>query len=698
MHRAPTPRGTASRFKTSATNTSAIVHQHIPALCRVSRLIDAPAWCTRWHGHVNDTRSTSMAAIRHRMDLESCDGFSRGGDAVDRPLLSVLAAACDHSEQHEHRSSLAGRAGAALRRGAARHRRRTTLVGAALFAAAVLVIAAHGVTNAVGRSMGPPQLLAAAGGRDLAACAECAEAKAAFVQEHPEYGYNGWLDAHWGSEVGARLPPGGHYLDFTGSGLYTTSQLAAASAELGSATFGNPHSASPSSARSTAELEQARGMVLEYFRADPQEYVVMFVRSATEALKHVGEFFPWSPEPGWEPPRRVRPGGVSDAAALPAGSCGGGFREPAAAAAHSSFVYLRANHKSVLGIGTYAKLHGAPLTCIDEEAMDAWLASPPPKDAGGVTPEADVTYSLVAYPAKDNFEGRLYPLDWIDKVHARSTPAHRWLVVLDAAAHAATHPLDLSAVKPDFVPISFYKIFGLPTGVGALIARRAAASSLAVSYFGGGSAVDATAEDAWRVLLPPPASLEIGTPPFLDVVQLKHGFGMMRRLGGVEAAERHSQALRLWAAGRLAALRHAGGAPLLRLFGAHGGGRAADERQSGVFAFLVLQPNGSALAAPRVQADAAAAGLHIRAGCVCNPGICHHRLGIRPEEARARALEGAARGGELAPFIYVTRPAPGGGGAAVVRLAAGAVRASLGPLSTFEDVCALIQFLKGYQE
>jgi hypothetical protein len=27
-----------------------------------------------------------------------------------------------------------------------------------------------------------------------------------------------------------------------------------------------------------------------------------------------------------------------------------------------------------------------------------------------------VTHHLVAYPAKDNYEGRMYPLDWIQQV------------------------------------------------------------------------------------------------------------------------------------------------------------------------------------------------------------------------------------------------------------------------------------------
>ncbi|HIQ11754.1 MAG TPA: hypothetical protein EYH29_02680, partial [Caldilineales bacterium] len=39
----------------------------------------------------------------------------------------------------------------------------------------------------------------------------------------------------------------------------------------------------------------------------------------------------------------------------------------------------------------------------------------------------------------------------------------------------------------DFTPISFYKMFGYPTGVGALIARREALRKLVRPWFGGGA-------------------------------------------------------------------------------------------------------------------------------------------------------------------------------------------------------------------
>lgn len=41
---------------------------------------------------------------------------------------------------------------------------------------------------------------------------------------------------------------------------------------------------------------------------------------------------------------------------------------------------------------------------------------------------------------------------------------HNWFVMLDAASFVGTNALDLSKYSADFVTISFYKMFGFPTG------------------------------------------------------------------------------------------------------------------------------------------------------------------------------------------------------------------------------------------
>lgn len=48
----------------------------------------------------------------------------------------------------------------------------------------------------------------------------------------------------------------------------------------------------------------------------------------------------------------------------------------------------------------------------------------------------------------------------------------RCLVLLDAAKGCSTGPPDLSHFPADFVVLSYYKIFGYPTGVGALVVKR----------------------------------------------------------------------------------------------------------------------------------------------------------------------------------------------------------------------------------
>ena len=45
-------------------------------------------------------------------------------------------------------------------------------------------------------------------------------------------------------------------------------------------------------------------------------------------------------------------------------------------------------------------------------------------------------------------------------------------VLLDAAALVGTSALDLRDVPADYVALSFYKMFGLPTGLGALLVRQ----------------------------------------------------------------------------------------------------------------------------------------------------------------------------------------------------------------------------------
>jgi len=97
----------------------------------------------------------------------------------------------------------------------------------------------------------------------------------------------------------------------------------------------------------------------------------------------------------------------------------------------------------------------------------------------------------------------------------------------------------------------------------------------------------------------------------------------------VQAVEQHTQALSSWLTGQLTSLRHSTGAPLIQLYGRH------SEQQQGtgfsqgaIFNFQVLQQDGQPVSFSRIDQEATAAGLFLRSGCVCNPGVS--RLAVRP--------------------------------------------------------------------
>ena len=199
---------------------------------------------------------------------------------------------------------------------------------------------------------------------------------------------------------------------------------------LREAVYGNPHSVNPTSSAATGLVERARRAVLRYFNAPEHEYACIFTPNATGALRLVGEAYPF--------------------------------------ASGDRFLATFDNHNSVNGIREFARARGArtsyvPLRRGDLRVPDGLLERYLDDAATG-------GHNLFAYPAQSNFSGVKHPLEWISLAHERG-----WDVLVDCAAFVPTNRLDLSVYKPDFVPISFYKMFGYPTGLGALIARRDAA-------------------------------------------------------------------------------------------------------------------------------------------------------------------------------------------------------------------------------
>jgi selenocysteine lyase/cysteine desulfurase len=355
------------------------------------------------------------------------------------------------------------------------------------------------------------------------------------------------------------------YLDYTGAALPSQSQLDAHQALVAGATLGNPHADHAPSRASTALVEAARHATLKFLDADPTEYGVCFTANASAAAKLVGESF------------RFGPKGV--------------------------LALTADNHNSINGLREYAVRAGARLQTLplDGELRLADAES-------GLSPRGRGP-RLLAIPAQSNFSGVRHPLSLVSVAQRLG-----YTVLLDAAAYVPTSVLSLRRVKPEFVVLSFYKIFGFPTGVGALVARRDALRRLERPWFAGGTVDWVSIRHRRHRLRPTLEAFEDGTSNYYGIAALQAGFAFMRRVG-IGRLHTHVADLTARLLAGLAAATHANGLPLFQVYG------PLDVRdRGGTVPFNLRDRRGRVIPYETVEARARAAGVAVRGGCFCNPG------------------------------------------------------------------------------
>jgi molybdenum cofactor sulfurtransferase len=461
-------------------------------------------------------------------------------------------------------------------------------------------------------------------------------AEAAFVERHPAYRATRCVDRLRATEY-ARFDAQSHtYLDYTGGGVYAESQLREHAELLQKSIYGNPHSGNPASLAMTDLVERTRASVLEYFGASSDEYIVIFSPNATGALKLVAEAYPFA-----------------------SGGC---------------YLVAADNHNSVNGIREFARRGGAdvvyaPLAQPDLRLDDATLVGLLEKQANGPR--------LFAFPAQSNFTGVQHSLAWIDTAHQLG-----WDVLLDAAAFVPSNRLDLSRWRPDFVSMSFYKMFGYPTGVGALVARREAVERLRRPWFSGGtitfSSVCAAADEGSGFYLSPGvARFEDGTVNYLSLPAVEIGLRWIASVG-VELIKSRTRTLTAWLLETLQDLRHANGQPVVHVYGPR------DTQARGpTVALNFVDPDGCIWDCWHVEQLANARRLSLRAGCHCNPGAREAALGY----TRAH-LDVCFRNKECISFREFQEHIRG--------RVSGVARVSLGVASNFADVYRFGQFARDF--
>lgn len=408
------------------------------------------------------------------------------------------------------------------------------------------------------------------------------------------------------------------YLDNAGAAVYSQSQVDEYAQLCRGSLFGNPRtllnpagnsfsvasshfpflradSISEASSRTTRQIEAVRDQVLRFFNTSRKNYHVVFTSGATAALKMVGECFPW--------------------------------------ASGSVFAHSKHCHNSVLGIREYSlSVSGTECLPVDE------------KDIATLATRPLLAPSLLALTAQCNFTGLKCDLSEFQQAFSKEATSidNRWFTLLDAASWVSTSPLDLSLIRADFVALSFYKIFGFPTGLGALIVRGDSLQQLQKVYFGGGSVSASLSSQRFHQLRPDFRRFEDGTCDFMGILALPTGFRQIASVGGMAAIQQSTMALWRYCVAKMASLRHFGNnSPLVKLYGiASEPGTDSGSRHGPIVSFNLLREDGSWIGYAEVENFAKLERIHLRTGCFCNPGACETYLDLTADDVKRNLAAG----------------------------------------------------------
>lgn len=427
------------------------------------------------------------------------------------------------------------------------------------------------------------------------------------------------------------------YLDHAGTTLYPQSAIRSFARDMTENLYGNPHSASPSSSLSTSVVHDVRKEVLKRFSAPSDQFDLIFVPNATAAIKLVAQAFQDQEEGFW-------------------------------------YGYHKDAHTSLVGVRELAK-NGHHCFRSDEEVKH-WIES-------GVVHPGHL--ALFAYPAQSNMTGYRPPLTWGSQVRATlNLQNNRVYTLLDAASYLTTGHLNLNdqTLAPDFIALSFYKMFGFPD-LGALIVRREAAPVLlSRKYFGGGTVEMVVAVgDSWHHNHQQQIheALEDGTLPFHNILALKHAMRSHSLLypNPVQVAH-HAAVLSRYAYTALESFRHENGRRVVTIYKDPAGQYGDSQSQGPIISLNIHDRNGMLIGKTRVEALACACGFQLRTGSLCNPGGIATMFDFRPWEMRRNFSHGMRCGDDL-DFL-------GGKPTGVVRI-------SLGAMTTKGDIERFLDFI-----
>jgi len=477
------------------------------------------------------------------------------------------------------------------------------------------------------------------------------------------------------------------FLDNAANGIYTKSlvkeyyeKLTNQSANGQWSMFSNPHSHSQSGQYTNLLVDATRHKILTLFNSNMREYDVVFVMNVTQGLKLLAESFEFTQSQSQEKGKTMQRG---------------------------CFFYLNDNHTSVVGMREVVWQNAnADVYCLteSEKANGQYEAKflYPPLNKPLMPNSLGKARNLLVFPAQSNFNGRKYDFSIIDSIkqiklnNQTNDSETEWFVCMDTASLVCTSPIDLKTQKPDFMLVSFYKMFGFPTGIAALLVRkthRVRESLCNKRYFGGGTVSLALIDENKAFFkncsiqqdrnVPKNFQFheffEDGTISYLDIIGVGLAIDNFARITsnqGLRLIQAYTESLSNFCLDEMLALEHYNATKLVEVY------RRDDCVHGPIIAFNLKNSRQKYIGFNLVDKLAQENRIHLRTGCFCNIGACQMYLTHLKQSFLENFVHYGHKCGDHIDLIN--------------GLPTGAIRVSFGYSTIQQDIKRFIRFLADY--
>jgi molybdenum cofactor sulfurtransferase len=425
------------------------------------------------------------------------------------------------------------------------------------------------------------------------------------------------------------------YFDNASSMLYSNELLKHILSDTNK--YSNPHSFSNESQMTTNKINEIRNKVLSYLNISDDVYECIFTSGTTDSLKRIGEYFCWNNS--------------------------------------TNFIYTVDNHTSVVGIREYALSRGSDVTVIDFDndnnlvELNTWFR---PENKGKFNDNTKV--NLFAMPYESNFSGKKYPMNYINLI--KNKYGQNTIFLLDIAKYISSNKVNLSNNIVDIACISFYKLFGYPTGLGALIIKKSVIKYInKKQYFGGGAiSVSSSSNDYSIARSQFYEWLEDGSPNYLGIISLDKCLEKT-------IDSNHISEVTYYFYNKIKDMTYSNGQKIFELYDVPKDAKSLEEfsqNHGSIITFNIFKSDGLYLGYKEFEKVCALHGIAIRTGCLCNIGACSKNLNITFSELQTNFLMGHTCGDDI--DIINGKPI-------------GAIRVSFGTSNTIEEVDLFMTFI-----